>query len=49
MPEDIKEDLATLIEYNWEDEREHWEEDGMPENHIFNNLNRLNTWLSQNR
>ena len=42
-------ELAEVVAYLWEDERRNWEELDMPKTgHIFNSINRLNTWLSQN-
>ena len=39
-------DLGTMIEYLWEDEQRHYEEDGKPEGHIFTVLKRLRKTLS---
>jgi biotin operon repressor len=39
--------LRKLIAYLWDDEERHAEELGMPENHIFEHIQRLQNWLDQ--
>ena len=39
--EQIKTDIKTVIDYLWNDEKRHYEEDNEPQNHIFCVLNRL--------
>jgi hypothetical protein len=39
-------DLKELLDYLWDDEKRHWEEDGRPEKHIFNTLCRLKNYIN---
>ena len=38
-------DINRLVEMYWQMEKDHWEEDGNPENHIFHALNNLKNYL----
>lgn len=40
-PAQVWNDLATIVDYMWKDERQHWEESDKPNEHIFLSLCRI--------
>jgi hypothetical protein len=38
-------DIDKLVEMYWQIEKNHWEEDGNPEDHIFHAINNLKNYL----
>ena len=38
-------DLKQLVDYMWNNEFKHWEEDGNPQNHIFHAINNVKNYL----
>jgi len=47
LPDNIEHAIRRLLEYSYEDEREHYEQ-SLPEdrkNHVFLSLEELRTWL----
>ena len=44
MVRDLKR-LNRLVEMYWQIEKDHWEEDGNPEDHIFHAINNLKNYL----
>jgi len=49
MEKSLLQDLEKVIQYLWVDEQKNWEELDMPASHIFNSVNRLNTYLSKQK
>jgi len=45
--EQLLQDITAVVEMYWADEQRHWEESDMPKEHIFNALNRLNTFIAK--
>lgn len=42
----IKQDIEDLIKYLWYDEKQHYEENEKPKDHIFLKIKRLDNWLN---
>ena len=38
-------DLEKLVEYMWAEEHKHWEEEGNPQDHIFQSINNVKNYL----
>tara|TARA_R100000234_G_C4864522_1_gene120635 strand:+ start:229 stop:435 length:207 start_codon:yes stop_codon:yes gene_type:complete len=38
-------DLEKLVEYMWAEENKHWEEEGNPQDHIFQSINNVKNYL----
>lgn len=47
LSEDNKNDIKTVIEYLWEDEKKHFEENDCPNNHIFFTLKKLKELVAE--
>ena len=46
MDEEVKRSLLDVIEYLYSEEKRHYEESGKPKNHIFNDVRRVDDWLT---
>ena len=40
-------DLEKLVEYMWAEENKHWEEEGNPQDHIFQSINNVKNYLNK--
>ena len=47
--ENIEKDLQKIIDYMWEIEYDHWEEENNPEEHIFHAFNSVKNYLRGRR
>jgi hypothetical protein len=47
MDEKTYECLIKVIDYVYEDEQRHWEEEGQPDNHIFTSVRQLRDWADE--
>lgn len=46
VPLDVLESVDSIVSYLWNDEQRDYEEEGKPEGHVFEHLERINTWLT---
>jgi hypothetical protein len=44
---EVYESLRALVEYDYSEERKHWQENGRPALHIFRHIKRVEEWLDQ--
>ena len=47
--ERIIKDLEKLVEYMWAEENKHWEEEGNPQDHIFQSINNVKNYLNKEK
>ena len=45
MPLEVQDSIQALVDYLYEDERDHWEENGRPAVHIFTYVKCVEDWL----